>query len=157
MTTHLWHRSLYRGLMVGMLFFVLSGCSGSTSKSSPTNPQGGIDATGTWNLTYTIQTTSCDYGGQPGDVNNMTITLVQDGNQLTSPEYPGSSGTINTSSGQFILTSNALIFDVTLEGVTDGTTSSGIYTLKTVRLDSGADCEIMYDFTGTKISSNTKR
>ncbi len=151
-----YQRFVYAAFIAGIVVLIVTGCSSDSSKKSPTTPQNGINATGTWNLTYTVQTTSCDYGGEPGMVNNMTLTLLQDGSQLSSPEYPGSSGTINPTTGQFILTQNALAFEITLDGVTDGTTCNGIYTLKTVRLDSGAACEIVYDFTGIKISASTK-
>ena len=45
---------------------------------------------------------------------------------------------------------------ITLSGVTDGATASGEYTLSTARLDTGTACQIVYDFTGTKISTSTK-
>jgi len=155
MKRFLWRQGLYGLVGVVVLLFMVGGCKSGNNGDSPTTPQSGIDATGTWNITYTVKTNSCDYGGGPGTVNNMTITLAQSGNQLTSPEYPGSSGTINTSTGEFTITQSALAFEITLDGVTDGTTASGIYTLKTSRLDTGAACTIEYDFTGTKISTST--
>lgn len=128
------------------LIFLIGGCKSGSSNDSPTTPQSGIDVTGTWNITSTVKTNTCGAGGGPGTVSNMTLTLVQNGNQVTSPEYQGSSGTINTNTGEFALTYGTLF---TLEGVTDGTTASGTYTY------TPGTCEIVYDFTATKISTNT--
>jgi hypothetical protein len=156
---------VYKKLIVNLLLTVILllaitvvGCkSGSNGGgNSPTTPQSGIDVTGTWNITYTVKSNSCDYGGAPGTPNNMTITLVQNGNQISSPDYAGSSGAIDTSTGDFTLTQNTLLFIITLSGVTDGSTASGEYTLSTARLDTGAACQIVYDFIGTKISTSTK-
>jgi hypothetical protein len=139
----------YGLFVVIVLIFLIGGCKSGSSSNSVTGPQSDMDVTGTWNITSTVKTNTCGVGGEPGTSGiNMTLTLVQEGSQVTSPEYPGSSGTIDTSTGEFSLTYGTLF---TLEGVTDGTTASGTYTYRP------GTCEIVYDFTGTKISTNTKQ
>ena len=155
------HKKLTANLLLAvslLLATTVTGCKSGSSggENSPTTPQSGLDVTGTWNITYTVKSNSCDYGGALGTINNMTITLVQNGDQISSPDFAGSSGTIDTSTGNFTLTQNTILFIITLSGVTDGATASGEYTLSTVRLDNGAACQIVYDFTGTKISTSTK-
>jgi hypothetical protein len=137
----------YGFFVIIALIVLIGGCDSGSSSNSVTGPQSDIDVTGTWNITSTVKSNTCGVGGGPGtDGPNMTLTLVQEGNQVSSPEYQGSIGTINTTTGEFALTYGTLF---TLEGVTDGTTASGTYTY------TPGTCEIVYDFTATKISTNT--
>jgi hypothetical protein len=141
------------------VLIVVGGLHGGCKSDSQslTNPQG-IDANGTWNITYTLNNSTCAAAdADPGTTNNVTIALAQDGTQLSSPGFPGSTGTIDTTTGQFTLIQDSVLFTVPLEGVTDGSTASGTWT-HTQKLSAqgfGADCETVYDYTGTKISTNS--
>jgi hypothetical protein len=147
-----WRRGIGLIALFLRLLLIFGGCDGGNN-NSPTTPQNGsIDMSGTWDLTYTLTSNTCDFGDSPGTTYTETITFSQSGTQISSPDFSSLTGTINTTTGEFTITQSVLFLSVTMSGVTDGSTMNGTYIGTGSRIDNGAPCAIEYDVTGSKTS-----
>lgn len=146
-----WQKMVCYVTVVFLMMIIFEGCGGGDDNDkSPTTPQSGIDATGTWNIAYTVTSNTCDYGGDPGESASMILTVVQNDTQIFIADYPDSTGTIDPNTGEFTLTASVSTFTITLNGVTDGSTMNGTYVNSSFRIDNHEPCIIQYNFIGIK-------